>query len=54
MIWFFLAGFISGFIGCILFTKWCINHAEMILDVCEVDDDDERSAADQGHMDGTV
>ena len=55
MVWFFLAGFISGFVGEYLFGKWCAEHIELItMEHEEEEDDDKRTGQHPGDMDGSV
>lgn len=48
MIWFFLAGFIAGFVGEYMFGRWCYNHVTVIK---MEDADDKCTDRDQGDMD---
>lgn len=51
MIWYFLAGFISGAVGLLMFMRWVFSHVNVLK---EVEKNDKRTAGDQGNLDGTV
>lgn len=49
MIWYFLAGFISGIVGTVMFSRWAVTHI-----IIGGNGNDKRTGTDQKDLDRHV